>query len=105
MPESPSLRTEEPSWQANVNRSGFQNADMYWEIAADLYFPVDFDESAKYRQSSPPIRSALARSRPSGNVYGTALSRMRALLSLLLTLPSRARVAVRRVASKIEPAC
>lgn len=60
--------------EANVQSIKFQNADMYWEIAADLYFPADFDESAKYPTivAAHPIGSC--KEQTSGNVYGTALA-------------------------------
>lgn len=58
--------------ETNVQSIKFQNADMYWEIAADLYFPADFDESAKYPTivAAHPIGSC--KEQTSGNVYGTA---------------------------------
>lgn len=60
--------------EANVQSIKFQNADMYWEIAADLYFPANFDESAKYPTivAAHPIGSC--KEQTSGNVYGTALA-------------------------------
>ena len=47
----------------------------YWEIAADLYFPDDFDESKKYPAiiSAHPIGSC--KEQTSGNVYGAALAK------------------------------
>lgn len=47
----------------------------YWEIAADLYFPDDFDESKKYPAiiSAHPIGSC--KEQTSGNVYGVALAK------------------------------
>ena len=47
----------------------------YWEIAADLYFPDDFDASKKYPAiiSAHPIGSC--KEQTSGNVYGVALAK------------------------------
>lgn len=47
----------------------------YWDIAADLYFPDDFDESKKYPAiiSAHPIGSC--KEQTSGNVYGVALAK------------------------------
>nr|BDT27433.1 alpha/beta hydrolase [Bacteriovorax sp. HI3] len=52
-----------------------KNRDMYWEIAADLYFPPGFDESKKYPAivSAHPIGSC--KEQTSGNVYGAALAK------------------------------
>ncbi|ART73874.1 alpha/beta hydrolase [Mycobacterium dioxanotrophicus] len=46
----------------------------YWDIAADIYFPPDFDASSKYPAivSVHPIGSC--KEQTSGNVYGTALA-------------------------------
>jgi fermentation-respiration switch protein FrsA (DUF1100 family) len=50
---------------------------MYWDIAADILFPPNFDEQKKYPAiiSAHPIGSRKEQS--SGNVYGTALGRCR----------------------------
>jgi fermentation-respiration switch protein FrsA (DUF1100 family) len=47
----------------------------YWDIAADLHFPPDFDESKKYPAiiSAHPIGSC--KEQTSGNVYGQALAK------------------------------
>ena len=47
--------------------------NTYWDIAADLYFPSDFDESKQYPAiiSAHPIGSC--KEQTSGNVYGKAL--------------------------------
>lgn len=52
-----------------------RNRDMYWDIAADLHFPPDFDRSNKYPAiiSAHPIGSC--KEQTSGNVYGQALAR------------------------------
>lgn len=52
-----------------------KNRDMYWDIAADLYFPPNFDESKKYPAiiSAHPIGSC--KEQTSGNVYGEALAK------------------------------
>ena len=51
-----------------------RNSDMYWDIAADLYFPPDFDRDKKYPAiiSAHPIGSC--KEQTSGNVYGQALA-------------------------------
>jgi len=51
------------------------NKDMYWDIAADLYFPAGFDKSKKYPAiiSAHPIGSC--KEQTSGNVYGEALAK------------------------------
>lgn len=47
----------------------------YWDIAADLHFPPNFDESKKYPAiiSAHPIGSC--KEQTSGNVYGEALAK------------------------------
>lgn len=53
----------------------FRNPGMYWDIAADIHFPPDFDETRKYPAiiSAHPIGSC--KEQTSGNVYGAALAR------------------------------
>ena len=53
----------------------FRNLDMYWDIAADIHFPPDFDKTRKYPAiiSAHPIGSC--KEQTSGNVYGQALAR------------------------------
>lgn len=53
----------------------FRNPDMYWDIAADIHFPPDFDENKKYPAiiSAHPIGSC--KEQTSGNVYGEALAK------------------------------
>ena len=48
---------------------------MYWDIAADIHFPPDFDKSKKYPAiiSAHPIGSC--KEQTSGNVYGSALAK------------------------------
>jgi len=52
-----------------------RNHDMYWDIAADIHFPPDFDTSKKYPAiiSAHPIGSC--KDQTSGNVYGVALAK------------------------------
>ena len=52
----------------------FRNADMGWDIAADLHFPPGFDKSKQYPAivSAHPIGSC--KEQTSGNVYGKALA-------------------------------
>lgn len=52
-----------------------RNKDMYWDIAADIHFPPDFDKRRKYPTiiSAHPIGSC--KEQTSGNVYGTALAK------------------------------
>lgn len=52
-----------------------RNYDMYWDIAADIYFPPNFDKSKKYPAiiSAHPIGSC--KEQTSGNVYGAALAK------------------------------
>ena len=52
----------------------FRNPDMYWDIAADLYFPPAFDESMTYPAiiSAHPIGSC--KEQTAGAVYAKALS-------------------------------
>ena len=49
--------------------------NTYWDIAADLYFPPNFDETKKYPAiiSAHPIGSC--KEQTSGNVYGQALAK------------------------------
>lgn len=53
----------------------FRNRDMYWDIAADIHFPSDFDASKKYPAiiSAHPIGSC--KEQTSGDVYGRALAK------------------------------
>jgi len=48
----------------------FRNRDMYWDIAADIHVPPDFDKTKKYPAiiSAHPIGSC--KEQTSGNVYG-----------------------------------
>ena len=52
----------------------FRNADMAWDIAADIRFPPNFDEAKRYPAivSVHPIGSC--KEQTSGNVYGQALA-------------------------------
>ena len=52
-----------------------RNHDMYWDIAADIHLPPDFDTSKKYPAiiSAHPIGSC--KDQTSGNVYGVALAK------------------------------
>lgn len=52
-----------------------RNRDMYWDIAADIHFPPNFDKSKKYPAiiSAHPIGSC--KDQTSGNVYGVALAK------------------------------
>jgi len=49
--------------------------NTYWDIAADLYFPPDFDSTKKYPAiiSAHPIGSC--KEQTSGNIYGQALAK------------------------------
>jgi len=53
----------------------FRNHDMYWDIAADIHFPPNFDKSTKYPAiiSAHPIGSC--KEQTSGNIYGEALAK------------------------------
>ncbi|MGP5931135.1 alpha/beta hydrolase [Corynebacterium glyciniphilum] len=59
---------------SNVRTVSFRNADMYWDIAASIYFPPQFDEHQTYPTivSAHPIGSC--KEQTSGNIYGTALA-------------------------------
>lgn len=52
----------------------FRNDDMYWDIAATIYYPSEFDESTAYPAvvSAHPIGSC--KEQTSGNIYATALA-------------------------------
>lgn len=58
----------------NVQHVTFRNPDMFWDIAADLYLPPDFDESTAYPTivAAHPIGSC--KEQTAGNVYATALA-------------------------------
>lgn len=58
----------------DIKHIKFQNPDMFWEIAADLYFPPSFDESKKYPTviSAHPIGSC--KEQTAGNIYATRLA-------------------------------
>lgn len=51
-----------------------RNAGMYWDIAANIHFPPDFDASKRYATivSNHPIGSC--KEQTAGNVYGAALA-------------------------------
>ncbi|WP_183731016.1 alpha/beta hydrolase [Rhizobium sp. BK275] len=51
-----------------------RNKDMYWDIAADIHYPPNFDENTKYPTiiSAHPIGSC--KEQTSGNVYGVKLA-------------------------------
>ncbi|MFT4258976.1 alpha/beta hydrolase [Microbacterium sp.] len=57
-----------------INHVTFRNPDMFWDIAADIYLPVDFDETKTYPAvvSAHPIGSC--KEQTSGNIYGAALA-------------------------------
>ena len=57
-----------------MNTVTIHNPDMCWDIAADIHFPPNFDESKKYPAiiSAHPIGSC--KEQTSGNVYGKALA-------------------------------
>jgi fermentation-respiration switch protein FrsA (DUF1100 family) len=59
---------------ADIQHVTFRNADMYWDIAADIYFPPGFQEENKYPTivAAHPIGSC--KDQTSGNVYATALA-------------------------------
>lgn len=52
----------------------FRNADMYWDIAADLHFPADFDRNKTYPAivAAHPIGSC--KEQTSGSIYAPALA-------------------------------
>ncbi|MBP6876470.1 MAG: alpha/beta hydrolase [Phenylobacterium sp.] len=52
-----------------------RNRDMYWDIAADIHFPPDFDRTRKHPAiiSAHPIGSC--KEQTSGAVYGAALAK------------------------------
>ncbi|MGW5877337.1 alpha/beta hydrolase [Nocardiopsis terrae] len=52
----------------------FRNSDTYWDIAADLHFPPDFDASKSYPAivAAHPIGSC--KEQTAGNVYAPALA-------------------------------
>ncbi|AMT73226.1 alpha/beta hydrolase [Mycobacteroides immunogenum] len=56
------------------NRESVKVKTPYWDIAADIYFPPNFDKSEKYPGivSVHPIGSC--KDQTSGNIYGTALA-------------------------------
>lgn len=57
-----------------VEHITFRNHDMYWDIAADLHFPPNFDESKTYPAivAAHPIGSC--KEQTSGNIYAPALA-------------------------------
>jgi fermentation-respiration switch protein FrsA (DUF1100 family) len=67
--------SRERTGERDMETINFRNRDMYWEIAADIHFPPDFDKTTKYPAiiSAHPIGSC--KEQTSGNVYGQALAR------------------------------
>jgi fermentation-respiration switch protein FrsA (DUF1100 family) len=59
---------------SNPKTVKFRNADMYWDIAADIYFPPGFDDKKTYPAiiTAHPIGSC--KEQTAGNVYGKALA-------------------------------
>ncbi|MFT4216912.1 MAG: alpha/beta hydrolase [Micropruina sp.] len=59
---------------SDIKHVTFRNPDMYWDIAADIYFPPGFDESKSYPAivCAHPIGSC--KDQTSGNIYATALA-------------------------------
>ncbi|MFT4296795.1 MAG: alpha/beta hydrolase [Micropruina sp.] len=59
---------------SDIKHVTFRNPDMYWDIAADIYFPPGFDETASYPAivCAHPIGSC--KDQTSGNIYATALA-------------------------------
>ena len=57
-----------------VQHVTFRNQDMFWDIAADIYYPADFDESKQYPAIvvAHPIGSC--KDQTSGNIYSTAFA-------------------------------
>lgn len=51
-----------------------QNTDMAWHIAADIQFPLDFDESRQYPTIISVHPFGSCKEQTSGNVYGKALA-------------------------------
>lgn len=60
--------------ETTIEQVTFRNSDMLWDIAADLYFPPNFDKGSSYPTivAAHPIGSC--KEQTSGNVYGTALA-------------------------------
>jgi len=58
----------------NIKHVNFRNADMFWDIAADIYLPADFDETKAYPTvvTAHPIGSC--KEQTSGNIFATALA-------------------------------
>lgn len=73
----------------------------YWDIAADIYFPDDFNSEKKYPAiiSAHPIGSC--KEQTSGSVYGAAWQKL-ALSSLLLMPVFREAAVENRVIWKIQ---
>lgn len=69
------METDRELKMTNMKTITFRNNDMYWDIAADCYFPADFDESKKYPViiSAHPVGSC--KEQTSGKIYGTALAK------------------------------
>ncbi|MDR4533085.1 alpha/beta hydrolase [Glutamicibacter sp. PS] len=59
---------------STIENVTFRNADMYWDIAADLYFPADFTAENSYPSIvvAHPIGSC--KEQTSGNIYAQALA-------------------------------
>ncbi|MDO4919064.1 alpha/beta hydrolase [Kocuria sp.] len=58
----------------DIQHVTFRNGDMYWDMAADLHFPPEFDETRKYPTvvAAHPIGSC--KEQTSGNIYAPALA-------------------------------
>lgn len=58
-----------------METASIRNPGMYWDIAANIHFPPDFDASKRYPAvvSNHPIGSC--KEQTSGNVYGAALAK------------------------------
>ncbi len=59
---------------STIHHVTFRNPDMFWDIAADIHLPADFDETKRYPAvvAAHPIGSC--KEQTSGNIYAPALA-------------------------------
>ena len=80
----------------------FRNYDMYWDIAVDLHFPPDFNESKQYPAiiSAHPIGSC--KEQTSGNVYGQALAKAGSVVAALEAIAAQRTAEARGAEVKVD---
>jgi fermentation-respiration switch protein FrsA (DUF1100 family) len=59
---------------SKIEHVTFKNRDMYWEIAADIYFPPNFDESKQYAAIAVAHPIGSCKEQTAGEIYSAQLA-------------------------------